>query len=117
MRYAENGNVITPRFFLTRERITRAALGGDIKKGNNFATSIRSPDRISVVSRISVLTTPGQTTLTRTLWCAASDLREVESYEKLPDSCRKYVDLVEQVVKRPVSIVGVGPDRKQAIFR
>ena len=45
------------------------------------------------------------------------DLSAVTSYEDLPENTRNYVKLIEDIVKVPVSIVGVGPKRRQAIFR
>jgi len=45
------------------------------------------------------------------------DLTAVTKYEDLPENTRNYVELVEKIVKIPISIVGVGPGRSQAIFR
>ena len=43
-----------------------------------------------------------------------SDIRE---YNKLPDNCKKYLTRLEELLEVPVSIVSVGPDREQTIFR
>jgi adenylosuccinate synthase len=45
------------------------------------------------------------------------DLSAVEDYDALPENTKKYIAAVETIVKVPVSIVGVGPKRSQAIFR
>ena len=45
------------------------------------------------------------------------DLSEITRYDDLPENVRNYISLVESIVKIPVSIVGVGPKRSQAIFR
>lgn len=46
-----------------------------------------------------------------------TDLRDAESYDKLPDSLHRYVDAIEQYVGVPVWIVSTGPDRSQTLFR
>jgi len=45
------------------------------------------------------------------------DLSEVKSFDDLPQGARDYVALVEQIIKVPVTIIGVGPKRNQTIFR
>lgn len=45
------------------------------------------------------------------------DLRGIEKYEDLPVNARNYISLVEQLTGKPVTIIGVGPKRKQTIFR
>ena len=45
------------------------------------------------------------------------DLSEVTSYDDLPENTRNYIARIEEIVKVPISIVGVGPKRSQAIFR
>ena len=45
------------------------------------------------------------------------DLSGVTNFEDLPENTRKYIALIEDIVKVPISIVGVGPRRSQAIFR
>lgn len=45
------------------------------------------------------------------------DLSAVKSFDDLPRGARDYVALVEDIIKVPVSIVGVGPKRSQTIFR
>ena len=43
-----------------------------------------------------------------------SDIRE---YNKLPENCKKYFARLEELLEVPISIVSVGPDREQTIFR
>lgn len=43
-----------------------------------------------------------------------SDIRE---YEQLPENCKKYLSRLEELLEVPISIVSVGPDREQTIFR
>ncbi len=45
------------------------------------------------------------------------DLSEIQNYDDLPENTKKYIATVEKIVGVPVSIVGVGPKRSQAIFR
>ncbi|PWL73767.1 adenylosuccinate synthase [Candidatus Gastranaerophilales bacterium] len=46
-----------------------------------------------------------------------SDISGIREYEKLPENCRKYLERLEELLGVPVSIVSVGPDREQTIFR
>ena len=43
-----------------------------------------------------------------------SDTRE---YEKLPENCKKYLARLEELLGVPISIVSVGPDREQTIWK
>ncbi len=45
------------------------------------------------------------------------DISGIREYEKLPENCRKYLERLEELLGVPVSIVSVGPDREQTIFR
>ncbi len=45
------------------------------------------------------------------------DLREARSIEALPRPARNYLDRLESLLGVPVSIVSVGPDRTQTLFR
>ena len=45
------------------------------------------------------------------------DLSDITDFDRLPESVRNYVALVEGIIKVPISIVGVGPKRSQTIFR
>lgn len=46
-----------------------------------------------------------------------TDISGIREYEKLPENCRKYLERLEELLGVPVSIVSVGPDREQTIFR
>ncbi len=45
------------------------------------------------------------------------DITKVETYDDLPENLKKYIEFIEQEVNVPVSIVSVGPDRTETIFR
>jgi adenylosuccinate synthase len=45
------------------------------------------------------------------------DLSGVQSFDDLPENTKNYIAAVEKIVGVPVTIVGVGPKRSQAIFR
>lgn len=45
------------------------------------------------------------------------DISEVREYDKLPENCRKYLERLEELLEVPISIVSVGPDREQTIFK
>ncbi len=47
----------------------------------------------------------------------SEDLTTVRSYEALPANARAYLDRISELLGRPVTIVSVGPDREQTIFR
>ncbi len=46
-----------------------------------------------------------------------SDISQIREYGKLPENCRKYLERLEELLGVPVSIVSVGPDREQTIFK
>ena len=48
-------------------------------------------------------------------WC--EDISEIREYYDLPENCRKYLERLEEILEVPISIVSVGPDREQTIFR
>ena len=48
-------------------------------------------------------------------WC--TDISQIKSYEDLPAECKKYISRIEELIKIPISIISVGPDREQTIFR
>ncbi len=43
------------------------------------------------------------------------DLTQIDSKDKLPEALMNYVRCIEEATKTPISIVSVGPDRKQTI--
>jgi len=45
------------------------------------------------------------------------DIAEVNDFDDLPIDAQHFVCLVEEIIKRPVTIIGVGPKRSQTIFR
>ncbi len=44
-------------------------------------------------------------------------MSEATSYDELPDNFKKYVDFLERELHTPITIISVGPDRKQTIVR
>lgn len=45
------------------------------------------------------------------------DISKIRRYRDLPSGAKKFIELMEQTTGVPVSIVSVGPDRKETIFR
>jgi|LGOV01.1.fsa_nt_gb adenylosuccinate synthase len=45
------------------------------------------------------------------------DITKVEKYDDLPENAKIYIKRIEELTKLPVSIVSVGPKRKQTIVR
>ncbi|MBB3171560.1 adenylosuccinate synthase [Parvibacter caecicola] len=45
------------------------------------------------------------------------DITGCTQYEQLPENARKYVEYLEEITGVPISIIAVGPDRDQTIFR
>ena len=45
------------------------------------------------------------------------DITEVTDFDDLPENAKNYVTVVEEYTKTPVTIIGVGPRRRQIIFR
>lgn len=46
-----------------------------------------------------------------------TDITGIREYEKLPENARKYLERLEVILETPISIVSVGPDRDQTIFK
>lgn len=46
-----------------------------------------------------------------------TDISGIRKYEELPENCRKYLERLEEILEVPISIVSVGPDREQTIFK
>jgi len=44
-------------------------------------------------------------------------LTEVKDFHDLPLNARNYIMLIEEMTKKPITIVGIGPKRSQTIFR
>lgn len=45
------------------------------------------------------------------------DITKIKEYDKLPENAKKYLERLEEILEVPISIVSVGPDREQTIFR
>lgn len=45
------------------------------------------------------------------------DISEIREYSMLPENCKKYLERLEAILEVPISIVSVGPDREQTIFK
>ncbi|MFH0832780.1 MAG: adenylosuccinate synthase [Candidatus Aenigmatarchaeota archaeon] len=45
------------------------------------------------------------------------DTKKARSYKDLPENAKKYISRIEDMMQAPVSIVSVGPEREQTIFR
>lgn len=45
------------------------------------------------------------------------DITGIREYDKLPENFKKYIARLEELLEVPVSIVSVGPDRAQTIFK
>ena len=48
-------------------------------------------------------------------WCI--DITQIKEYDKLPENAKKYLSRLEELLECPISIVSVGPDREQTIFK
>jgi len=45
------------------------------------------------------------------------DITQIKNYEDLPENCKKYVEYIEKKLKCRVSMISVGPERSQNIYR
>ena len=45
------------------------------------------------------------------------DITQIKEYDKLPNNAKKYLERLETLLECPISIVSVGPDRHQTIFK
>ena len=45
------------------------------------------------------------------------DITGVDNFHDLPLNAQNYIMFIEEMIKKPVTIIGVGPKRKQTIFR
>ena len=46
-----------------------------------------------------------------------TNISNIRKYEDLPENCKKYLERLEEILETPISIVSVGPDREQTIFK
>ena len=45
------------------------------------------------------------------------DIRGIKKYEDLPENCRKYIEIVEEQIGFPITMVSNGPGREDIIYR
>lgn len=45
------------------------------------------------------------------------DIRGIDSYDKLPENCRKYIEFIENEIEVPVKMISNGPKREEIIKR
>jgi adenylosuccinate synthase len=45
------------------------------------------------------------------------DITEISDFDRLPLNAQKYITFLEKCLKCPVTMIGVGPNRRQTIFR
>lgn len=45
------------------------------------------------------------------------DIRGIQKYEDLPESCRKYIEFIEKHIGFPITMVSNGPGREDIIYR
>lgn len=46
-----------------------------------------------------------------------SDIRGIQTYEELPENCRKYIEFVEEKIGFPITMISNGPGRNDIIYR
>lgn len=39
----------------------------------------------------------------------------MKTYDELPENCKNYIKRMEEILRCPISVVSVGPDRSQNI--
>jgi len=45
------------------------------------------------------------------------DITGITEYDKLPENAKNYITKIEELIGKSVTIVSVGPERRQTIFR
>ena len=45
------------------------------------------------------------------------DITQLSDFDRLPSNAQNYVSFIEKSIKKPVTMIGVGPNRSQTIFR
>jgi adenylosuccinate synthase len=45
------------------------------------------------------------------------EITDVQKFEALPNNAKKYISLLEELIGKPISMIGVGPRRDQTIFK
>ncbi len=47
----------------------------------------------------------------------SEDITKCESYDELPENAKKYITTIEEILELPITVVSVGPNRKQTMVR
>ncbi len=47
----------------------------------------------------------------------SEDITKCESYDELPENAKNYITTIEEILELPISVVSVGPNRKQTMVR
>lgn len=47
----------------------------------------------------------------------SEDITKCESYEELPENAKNYITTIEEILELPITVVSVGPNRKQTMVR
>ncbi len=83
----------------------------------NIATAYRinSEDSTFFPSNIETLAKAQPVYQTVAGW--DEDISEMTDFDDLPQNAQRYVTLIEDFTRAPVTIIGVGPKRRQTIFR
>ena len=45
------------------------------------------------------------------------DITGIKEYDELPENAKKYLTRLEELLDCPISIISVGPDRHQTIYK
>jgi len=45
------------------------------------------------------------------------DITNITEYNALPNNCRKYIETIEDLIKVPIDIISLGPERSQTIIK
>ncbi|MFW5988218.1 MAG: adenylosuccinate synthetase, partial [bacterium] len=45
------------------------------------------------------------------------DISKIRKYENLPENAKKFIEKIEEMVNTPISIIGIGPGREEAIIK
>lgn len=45
------------------------------------------------------------------------DISRVRKYKQLPKNAKKYIERIEELVKVPITVISVGPEREETIYR
>lgn len=75
----------------------------DGKRYTTYPGNLRKSQNINIIYE----TLPGWT----------EDISNIKKYDELPENCRKYIEFIENTLGVRVSMVSVGPERTQNIYR